>query len=153
MQPECCVSFIVTTRNDGFGGGMLRRLGVFIDALLELAERHRLDGELIVVEWNPPDGPRLHEALKLRNSSDHLSIRFIEVPHALHARIPHSDTIPLFQMIAKNVGIRRARGRYIIATNQDILFSDGLIGLLAIYCLLLKQKNFDNLFTSTLPLS
>jgi len=110
---------------------MLRRLGVFIDALLELAERHRLDGELIVVEWNPPDGPRLHEVLKLRNSSDHLSIRFIEVPHALHARIPHSGTIPLFQMIAKNVGIRRARGHYIIATNQDILFSDGLIGLLA----------------------
>src|SRR5216683_779231 len=32
----------------------------------------------------------------------------------------------MFQMIAKNVGIRRALGEYIIATNIDIIFSDEL---------------------------
>jgi hypothetical protein len=110
---------------------MLRRLGVFVDGLLELANRHRLEGELIIVEWNPPVGPRLHEVLKPQNSSDCLSIRFIEVPPAVHNQIRNSDTIPLFQMIAKNVGIRRARGDYVVATNQDILFSDALIGFLA----------------------
>ena len=30
----------------------------------------------------------------------------------------------MFQMIGKNVGIRRARGRYVLATNIDILFDD-----------------------------
>jgi hypothetical protein len=34
-------------------------------------------------------------------------------------------------MIAKNVGIRRARGRFVLATNIDVLFSDELIQLLA----------------------
>lgn len=33
--------------------------------------------------------------------------------------------MPLYQMIAKNVGIRRAKGEYILCTNIDILFSDG----------------------------
>ncbi len=34
-------------------------------------------------------------------------------------------------MIAKNVGIRRARGAFILCTNIDILFSDALFRLLA----------------------
>src|SRR6516165_4483839 len=34
-------------------------------------------------------------------------------------------------MIAKNVGLRRARGRYLLATNIDILFSDELCRFLA----------------------
>ncbi len=34
-------------------------------------------------------------------------------------------------MIAKNVGIRRARGQFILATNIDIIFSDALIQFLA----------------------
>jgi hypothetical protein len=39
--------------------------------------------------------------------------------------------LPLFQMIAKNVGIRRARGEFILATNIDILFSNELMALVA----------------------
>ena len=30
-------------------------------------------------------------------------------------------------MIGKNVGIRRARGRYVLATNVDILFDDATV--------------------------
>jgi hypothetical protein len=44
---------------------MLRRFQIFAETLLEQANRHSLAGELIVVEWNPPPGPRLHEVLKL----------------------------------------------------------------------------------------
>jgi hypothetical protein len=55
------------------------------------------------------------------------SVRIIEVPEAVHKTFRHSDQLPLFQMIAKNVGIRRARGRFILATNIDILFSDELM--------------------------
>ncbi|HYG53897.1 MAG TPA: hypothetical protein VD965_01245, partial [Burkholderiales bacterium] len=43
----------------------------------------------------------------------------------VHRRFAHSDKIRLFQMIAKNVGVRRSRGRFVLATNIDILFSDG----------------------------
>ena len=131
MAGACRVSFVVTTRNDGFGGGMLDRLRAFIEVILTLGERHGLDGEIIVVEWNPPDGPRLADDLELRVTSDRIPVRFIEVPEEIHLDLRNSDQIPLYQMIAKNVGIRRARGEYVIATNQDILFSDSLIEFLA----------------------
>src|SRR5262249_11222365 len=39
--------------------------------------------------------------------------------------------IPLHQMIAKNVGIRRARGKFVLATNLDIVFSTELMEFLA----------------------
>ncbi len=131
MEAPCSVSFVVTSRNDDHGGNMLRRLKLFTESLLEQANRHSLSGELIIVEWNPPAGPRLHEALHLAAQSDSFSIRFIEVPPEAHRRFRNSDVIPLFQMIAKNVGIRRARGNFVVATNPDLLFSDRLMSFLA----------------------
>lgn len=131
MPLECDLSFVVTTRNDDHGGNLLRRFQIFANALLEQANRHSLSAELIVVEWNPPPGPRLHDVLKLRGKSDLFAIRFIEVPPEAHGMVRNSDVIPLFQMIAKNVGIRRARGEFILATNPDLLFSDALISFLA----------------------
>src|SRR5512145_381016 len=131
MVSPCRVSFVVTSRNDDHGGRMLSRFGVFADGLIEQANRHGLSGELIIVEWNPPPGPRLHEVLTLRQKSDSFAVRFIEVPVAAHEAIRNSDTMPLFQMIAKNVGIRRARGQFVVATNPDVLFSDALMSFLA----------------------
>ncbi len=131
MQTDCRVSFVVTSRNDDHGGDMLRRFRIFAEGLLNLANRYRLSGELIVVEWNPPPGPQLHDVLNLRTRSDTFSVRFIEVPPEAHTEIRNSDVIPLFQMIAKNVGIRRARGKFVVATNPDLIFSDALISFLA----------------------
>ena len=125
------LSAVVTSRNDDFGGSMLRRLQLFLENFLHLGARHGLDVELIVVEWNPPPGPRLHEVLEIRGRTDRFPIRFIEVPPQIHARHRGHDALPLFQMIAKNVGIRRARGEYILATNQDILLNDTLFSFLA----------------------
>src|SRR5881397_795571 len=82
--PPCRVSFVVTSRNDDFGGEMLRRLRLFTENVLQLANKHQLESEIIVVEWNPPPGPRLHDVLKLRVTSDVCSIRFIEVPPEAH---------------------------------------------------------------------
>jgi hypothetical protein len=110
---------------------MLRRLSLFAESLLQLANRYHLSGELIIVEWNPPSGPRLHEVLQLRTKSDTFIIRFIGVPPEAHQRFRNADVIPLFQYIAKNVGIRRARGEFVVATNPDLLFSDALVSFLA----------------------
>jgi hypothetical protein len=41
--------------------------------------------------------------------------------------LDHAEKIPLFQMIGKNVGIRRACGKFVLATNIDILFSNELM--------------------------
>lgn len=125
------LSFVVTSRNDGSTGEELRRMQIFVSSLVEQCERFRLHAELILVEWNPPaDMPSLAEAITWGRSS-FCTVRIIRVPQELHNRFENSDAIPLFQMIAKNVGIRRAHGQFVLATNVDILFSNELMSFLS----------------------
>ena len=126
------LSVVATTRNDDHGGDALARTQIFLDALAAQCERHALDAELVLVEWNPPaDRPGLRDALRWPKPGDHFEARIVEVPESIHNRLENSDKLPLFQMIAKNVGIRRARGDFVLATNIDLIFSDGLMEFLA----------------------
>ena len=125
------LSVVVTTRNDDHGGDPLKRLQSFVNCFDAQCRRFGLEAELIVVEWNPsPDRPRVSSLLQ-RPKRSTCAYRFVEVPPALHDRLRYADVLPLFQMIAKNVGIRRARGRFILATNIDVLFSAELVEYLA----------------------
>ena len=129
---EPYLSVVVTARNDDHGGDFLRRMQVFVTGWIAQARRHRIPSELIIVEWNPPpDRPRLNDVLQWPPDFGPCEVRFIEVPPELHARYPHAGALPLYQMIGKNVGIRRARGQFVLATNIDILFSDELAEYLA----------------------
>ncbi len=126
------LSIVVTTRNDDHGGSLLRRTQTFLNALVGQIQRHAVSCELIVVEWNPPqDRPRLREALRWPAGMPPDRVRIIEVPCAIHSRYRNAEELPLYQMIAKNAGVRRARGEFILATNIDILFSDELMAFLA----------------------
>jgi hypothetical protein len=126
------LSVVAASRNDDHGGRLLPRMQLFLDGLLDQAARHRLSGELVLVEWNPPpDRPRLAEALRFDAGDGRFPVRIIEVPAAVHAGFPHAAGLPLFQMIAKNVGIRRARGGFVLATNIDVLLSEPLAARLA----------------------
>jgi hypothetical protein len=125
------LSVVVTTRNDDHGGDPLKRLQAFVNTFDAQCRRTTLAAEVVVVEWNPPsDRPRLYDLIRMPPHCA-FALRFIEVPPALHGRLPHADVLPLFQMIGKNVGIRRARGRFILSTNIDIIFSNELVEFLA----------------------
>ena len=126
------LSVVVAARNDAHGGNFLRRFQVFVRGMLEQANRYKLALELIIVEWNsPPNRPRLSEALTWPKVPRTISVRIITVPTEIHKRFRYSDKLPMYEMIAKNVGIRRARGSFILATNADLLFSNELIEFLA----------------------
>jgi hypothetical protein len=126
------LSVVVTARNDDHGGNLLRRMQVFVDAWINQSKRHKLRSELILVEWNPPqDRERLVTALRWPRDTGPCQVRIIEVPPEVHARYRHAAALPLYQMIAKNVGIRRARGEFILATNIDVVFSGELVEFLA----------------------
>lgn len=128
---EPYLSVVVASRNDTHGGDPLARLQTLVNTLSAQCARYGLEAELIVVDWNPPsDRPRLGEVIR-RPSACGLTLRFVEVPHDVHATLPMSERLPLFQMIAKNVGIRRARGRFVLSTNIDIILSSELVELLS----------------------
>ncbi len=127
------LSIVAAARNDNHGGNMLRRMQIFINGVITQARRYQVPIELIIVEWNPPaDKPKLSEALTWQVGDSPCVVRVIEVPNELHQQLRHSASLPLFQMIAKNVGIRRATGEFVLATNIDLLFSDALFEFLAL---------------------
>jgi len=129
---EPYLSLVVTARNDDHGGNLIGRMQAFVGGWIEQARIHGIDSELIVVEWNPPpDRPPLAEALRWPRDFGPCRVRIIEVPAEVHRRYGHAEALPLYQMIAKNAGIRRARGRFVLATNIDILFSSELAACFA----------------------
>jgi len=126
VESEIHLSVVATSRNDNHGGYLTQRMQHFVDGFVAQCKRHALRAELILVEWNPPaDRKPLAEELRWPQDCGPCEIRIVTVPRETHAALAHGDKLPLFQMIAKNVGIRRARGRFVLATNIDILFSDG----------------------------
>ena len=131
------LSVVAASRNDDHGGDPLIRTQIFINNFARQCERYHLPAELIIVDWNPVAGRSgLAGVLNLPLDATYLKARVVTVPAALHERLKYSEELPLFQMIAKNVGIRRARGKFILATNIDILFSNELIEFIA-------KKNLD----------
>lgn len=130
------LSIVATARNDNHGGNLLPRMQMFIEGIIEQCNKFQLPAELIIVEWNPPvENDRLCDAIhwpdNYNSSSSFCDVRIIEVPAEIHNRYKHAQQLPLFQMIGKNVAIRRARGVFVLATNIDILFSNELIQYIA----------------------
>ncbi len=122
------LSVVATSRNDDHGLNLLYRMQSFVDGFIAQCKRHQLNAELILVEWNPIEGKEtLEKVLKFPKDLGPCTVRIIRVPKKFHDTFANSDKIPLFQMIAKNVGIRRAQGEFVLATNIDLLFSDELI--------------------------
>jgi hypothetical protein len=125
------ISVVVAARNDNHGGNMTGRMQAFIDSWISQAKQYNLSSEIIVVEWNPPaDRAKLMGELRWPADMGPCEVRFIEVSREVHDRLPNADAIPLHQMIAKNAGIRRARGQFVLATNLDIIFSAELMQFL-----------------------
>jgi glycosyltransferase involved in cell wall biosynthesis len=126
------LSIVVTARNDDHGGNQLQRLQLHVNGILSQSKRFGLDIEYILVEWNPPpDRPSLDKALTWPSDPGSCHVRIIEVPADIHGRLMYSESLPLFQMLGKNVGIRRASGKFVLSTNIDIMFSDEMICYLA----------------------
>jgi hypothetical protein len=125
-------SVVAASRNDDHGGDPLTRTQIFVNNFLRQCERRRLSAELIIVDWNPvPGRPGLAAVLTVPTNVVYCKTRVITVPAVLHNRLKYADKLPFFQMLAKNVGIRRARGQFTLATNIDIIFSDELMSFIA----------------------
>ncbi len=121
------LSVVTTSRNDDHGGHLLERMQWFVDGLAWNADRRHVSVELVLVEWNPPeDRAPLIDTMRWPSGESMLSVRVLTVPHAEHQRLLPEGGIPMLQMIAKNVGIRRAHGDNVLATNIDILLAPEL---------------------------
>ncbi|KAI8368281.1 uncharacterized protein BYT42DRAFT_503737 [Radiomyces spectabilis] len=122
-EPAYYLSIVIVTRMDDYAGNQHHRFQNFIDSTYILAERTKTKIELLIVEWNPPkDKRRIVDAFRFRHSQ-YLNHRIITVPKAIHDALPNVGNAPLHEFEGKNVGIRFARGEFIVCTNQDDIWS------------------------------
>jgi hypothetical protein len=131
------LTVVVTLSHENGDGGTsdpadpIERLQLFVSGFDEQCRQTGLDAEVIVVEWNrPPWQAGAAARVRLPNPS-FCTYRFIDVPPDVHSRLRYSNVLAAFPMIARNVGVRRARGRFILATSVDAMFSTELIAHLA----------------------
>jgi glycosyltransferase involved in cell wall biosynthesis len=77
------------------------------------------------VNWNPVSEHKpLVDEIERPANRRHVYYRVFTVSDELHQLFIDPDvrdTVPLFEFIAKNVGIRRAKGEYLLLINGDIL--------------------------------
>jgi len=105
------LSIVTSGRNDGHAGDFIERMNRSFETLPPGAE-------IIMVEWNPPeDRPPLASEIKYHG------VRVITVPQDLHSQMHGHDWLPFFEYRAKNVGIRRSAGEWVLCMNPDILLS------------------------------
>jgi len=128
MNKRPYLSFVVVGRNDNYGYKFKERFQNFLDNLVYLCEKYKLNSEIIIVEWNPPkENKKLYEELRINKKRKCLQIRFIEVPKKIHDNFENSSKIALFEYPGKNIGIRKAKGDFVLITNPDILFNEEII--------------------------
>jgi hypothetical protein len=117
----------MTGRNDNYGGDFKGRLENCIHGLFKQLSCLTFDSEIIFVNYNPLPNPAIADFITWPKSTSNVQIRIITVEANLHQLFIDKygvKNIPVIEYLGKNVGIRRAKGTYILSMNPDILFPD-----------------------------
>lgn len=123
------ISIVAVGRNDNYGGDFRDRLQAFVSWTCTKLNDFEVSSEIIFVNYNPVDTAPIEEFIDWPSSSKLVEVKIITVPPAVHAEVVNDKSVkdvPVLEYVAKNVGIRRAKGSYILCMNPDILMSDGL---------------------------
>ena len=130
MKPY--VSFVTFGRNDDYTPDYARRFSKVVACLAEQLEHAHLDAEIVVTEWNPPpDRPLLLDTLDLPANGDFVTVKGYVVDPRFHARFEGAHERGMHAGESWNVGIRRARGRFITPKASDTFFSPQAIDRIA----------------------
>lgn len=127
------LSIVLTGRNDDFGGDFNGRMF----RALEFNHRHLtargVTHEFIFVEWSPIQGkPWLAEILANRYPDLVPQVlRSYVTDVAYHDAFSLNPRLRFQEFIAKNIGIRRARGSFILTTNTDVYLGREVLDFLA----------------------
>ena len=121
------ISIVIVGRNDNYGGDFEGRLFATTQYNLDALATRGIANELIFVEWNPlPDRPLLSHKVASAFEQAHC----IVVDGVVHRHVSRNRHIAVFEYHAKNVGARRASGRWLLLTNPDNYFGRNILDFL-----------------------
>lgn len=117
-------------RNDDYGGDFKQRLQLCINWTHSLLSAHKIKAEIIFVNYNPLPETAIKNFIDWPSRNQYVTTRLITVSPELHKNLVSEKQVkdvPVLEYIAKNVGIRRAQGEYILAMNPDVLVPDSIV--------------------------
>jgi GT2 family glycosyltransferase len=124
------LEIVLSGRNDSYGGDDFHERMLIVAAfnharLTEAGVPHCFT----LVEWNPPEGKvPLIELLRERLPWWH---RSFVVSRAWHEWYQENPRLQFMEFFAKNAGIRRATGDWILTTNSDVFLGREIVARLA----------------------
>lgn len=122
------ISIVQYSRNDNHGGNLLKRMKLSFYSNIHLLEKLKINSEIILVDYNTPkDKPNLYKLLPIDKPLKYVKVRHLIVPPEIHDSFKDSKKIPMNNMLARNIGIRRSSGEYILSTGIDIIFSEEIV--------------------------
>jgi hypothetical protein len=126
------VSIVMVGRHDDERGDYTGRIQNSLDILLNYGMELSVRMEIIIVEWNAlPGSARFAELLRVPPDCGKLPVRVIAVDEAFHNKVVGHTNQSFFEFMAKNVGARRSRGRFVLFTNGDIVLNRVVMHILA----------------------
>lgn len=133
VAPRPYLSIILTGRNDNFGGDFTER---FLRALAFNHEQLRAAGvphEFVLVEWAPlPGKPYLatvvEDACPGLLAGGYL-VSYVADPR-YHDAFSLNRRLIFQEFVAKNVGVRRCRGEFVLTTNTDVYLGRAVVARL-----------------------
>jgi hypothetical protein len=116
------LSIVLTGRNDGYGGDFVERFFRTLRFNLQQLRARGITHELVFVEWAPPASrTRLIErAIDAVPELQHANCSWLIVDERYHRALSLNPALEYLEFPAKNVGIRRARGEFILTSNCDV---------------------------------
>jgi hypothetical protein len=122
------LSVVLAGRNDNYGGNFAERLQDCVRALAK--ELSHLNGrsEVIFVNYNPLPAPSVSDFIHWPAGNGRVSFQVLNVSEQVHRHLLGNNpdrNLPMLEFPAKNIGIRRAKGEFILSTNADIILPEG----------------------------
>lgn len=118
------VSIVLTGRNDGYGGDFTTRFFRTLRFNLQQLASRGISHEIVFVEWAPPAGSPLliDQILGAVPELDPSICSWWVVDGRYQEALSLNPRLEYLEFLAKNVGVRRARGRFVLTSNCDVYF-------------------------------
>jgi len=109
------ISAVIVSRNDNYGGHLNERATYCFNSAIDTYD------EVIYIDWNSPTHSLLYDIknnIKFKGNFKHFVIT-PEIASLLTNKDPHAQKC--CEVLARNIGLRRATGDWLISTNIDII--------------------------------
>jgi hypothetical protein len=123
---------VLTGRNDGYGRDFAARFFRTLQFNHEQLTARAIPHEIVFIEWAPPaDAPLLFEQIfeEVPNLDRRICSWYVVDPEYQSA-LSLNPRLEYLEFLAKNVGVRRARGQYVLTSNCDVYLGRRVLDVL-----------------------